>query len=872
MKLYKNAKDVKEALLNGEEVVVNDWSANINDQDEVEIWDPKGSGVAASLMVLDKVVDDFMKMAQMPDKDKKPIKYPATEDPKKVLGPDSSEDKPWVDPKVNKQPPVQGEGSDTDLGADTSEDSPWSDPSVNDRPNPEVDQGFQMPETGLGPDTTQNPVEWEDKLTGPAEFRMAKALAVDEAQGPHRVCASLEKSDLGIFIIGSIVRRNGTELSKISDELQNVFGLHQDEAFWNQVTDLFMNSKAAQAALDWADELSQVPSSPEDLGEVFTPDVPEVGDIYEVLMSDNWGALTIDNIIKRHGGSMEGLEAMAQDFSEFFGQGEPVEFWQNVALHALEKSQESLDFADELKPSPGVGDLGEVFSPVGSIVDTFDQAPEPGRVYADYQELVKASPSEQILKDIADPDKWAANRQLEKLAEEKTPKEEEVFKNVKKQKQRDRTQVGEEAGAPGTGDGGDGGGASASCGKEAVRIKENWGDYSRDLEAESMEELYHGVRSLGQDEDYDWGRYRGVGPDDNMLPAEVVEDTNLMAEPVPTSPVSNPIEAAIKEAVDDTAKDYWTKYFGEYGEKLVTDDSGRPNRKDPHDVEVKEQPKPQNQQKVKEAQMAPGGGPQTEAPSTPEGQGDPAIPAPPGPGAPPPEAPQKAPGAGDEGLKALGWAPEDIQAMSPQDKENVLKIQLKKPGVGAPAGPAPGAPKAPTPLPPKDPSVAPQGGPVPLPVDQKPMVPGAPTAAREAREKEDALKVKKAFGMLTAQAPVETAPMPPAPNNPGAQPVQAPPTNPQAPAPVDPAAEFDPMAEDGISAELAAFDIYRQIQEENVSASSPNEVPVIKAQKLVQRLLSEVGMPVIEARSLFGLAKDQSFTKLFASLIKRERG
>jgi hypothetical protein len=37
MKTYKSAKDVKKALLQGKEVVINKWSALINAKDEVEI-------------------------------------------------------------------------------------------------------------------------------------------------------------------------------------------------------------------------------------------------------------------------------------------------------------------------------------------------------------------------------------------------------------------------------------------------------------------------------------------------------------------------------------------------------------------------------------------------------------------------------------------------------------------------------------------------------------------------------------------------------------------------------------------------------------------------------------------------------------------
>lgn len=171
---YRTSKQVKQALLNGIEVKINRWAALINKNDEVEIWDPKGKGVVASLAHLDRAVVDFYRMAQgIPDKMPKPVTYESTPSGSGPLGDDSSQDKPWTDPKVNKQPVMSGPTSDPDLKDDTSQDAPWKDPKVNTRPQPNKGRGG-LPDTDLGKDTQKNDVEWEDKLTGPEVFRMAQ--------------------------------------------------------------------------------------------------------------------------------------------------------------------------------------------------------------------------------------------------------------------------------------------------------------------------------------------------------------------------------------------------------------------------------------------------------------------------------------------------------------------------------------------------------------------------------------------------------------------------------------------------------------------------------------------------------------------------
>jgi len=70
------------------------------------------------------------------------------------------------------------------------------------------------------------------------------------------------------------------------------------------------------------------------------------------------------------------------------------------------------------------------------------------------------------------------------------------------------------------------------------------------------------------------------------------------------------------------------------------------------------------------------------------------------------------------------------------------------------------------------------------------------------------------------------------------------------------------MAQD-MSPESSALQVYNEIMEQEVKASTADQVPALKAQILVQRLLTEVGMPINEARTLFGLTKDKGFNTLF---------
>jgi len=64
MSSIKSFKDVKTAILNYEKVNLNGWTSYINNEEEIEIWNPKGEGVVSKLSFIDRVVIDFIKNAQ----------------------------------------------------------------------------------------------------------------------------------------------------------------------------------------------------------------------------------------------------------------------------------------------------------------------------------------------------------------------------------------------------------------------------------------------------------------------------------------------------------------------------------------------------------------------------------------------------------------------------------------------------------------------------------------------------------------------------------------------------------------------------------------------------------------------------------------
>jgi len=324
-------------------------------------------------------------------------------------------------------------------------------------------------------------------------------------------------------------------------------------------------------------------------------------------------------------------------------------------------------------------------------------------------------------------------------------------------------------------------------------------------------------------------------------------------------------ERAEKEAVDPEAEQYWEGYMGDYGKQLTEGDTGKP-KPDTKDKGKKKDKKKADlndpgYQKRKAAYLRARREAQAGAPLA-----EPTTPAPtPAPGAPPaggapaappaPAGPAKPealpPGSGDSGLQALGWTAEDIALLDEEDKKKILQIQLNKPGTKKKPltpGEKPGVPEPKAPTPPTPAAPAPGGVP-------KPMTP----AARQRLAKLILRKVNRRK-LLSQAAPEPAAPMTPAPPTPDAgAPGAAPPTPPAGAEATLP--EFD--AGDGSSEEERALQLLSDVQEMEVSATTPEQVPSLKASFLARKLLTELGMTVQDAKKLYGLGSQRGLTSLF---------
>lgn len=457
-------------------------------------------------------------------------------------------------------------------------------------------------------------------------------------------------------------------------------------------------------------------------------------------------------------------------------------------------------------------------------------------------------------------------------------------------------------------------------GKDARRtagpkIREHWhgdGGYERGLEAESAEELHALTMALGGDE-VDWSRFKPKQPEG--APAEV----EAQDVPAPSSPTSAPAPTAKRradvggevEAVDEGAKDYWQGYMGEYGKDLSKGDTtskkpekgrfehGGPKKK--NDVGIKARREAYFRARRLAQMAAPQAQPAAPLPAPGGAPGGAPVPAAPG-GAPAPTGGPKPPaaapggaapglpaGTGDSGLQALGWTAEEIGLMDDEDKQKILQIKLKKPGTKAKT-PAPGAPK------PGGPGAgpgAPPGGPG-APAPSSPTAPGAgpagpgitppspggalmspSAAARLANLILRKINRRRLLGQQVQpqqQAPAAPAAPAPAPKAPAAPAEQGagPEFNPPPGTPASPKAPAAPGAggggqgmSDGVGDEVSAFKILSEIQGQNVSATTAEQVPALKASIFAQRLLTELGITVSEAYDLFGLSRSKSLTSLF---------
>lgn len=294
-----------------------------------------------------------------------------------------------------------------------------------------------------------------------------------------------------------------------------------------------------------------------------------------------------------------------------------------------------------------------------------------------------------------------------------------------------------------------------------------------------------------------------------------------------------------KQSVDEKAKDYYSKYMGDYGKKMTEKD-------------VTDGPEKQKRQRgPKKGQATPPAAPPAAPPQ--EGPTPPTKPPldPNAAPAAPAKTPAMKPGMGDAGLTALGWTATDIQSMDDEQKQKILQVKLNKPGTQPPkpttapkAPAAPGAPAAPT---------APAA-------PAAPEVPETPVAGPKARRRAQAAPAmpNQAPQSAPQSAPKAGPAAPPQPENTPAQP----PAGASKPLP-----EFAPNeepTEDQNDAETQAFTILSEVQRLPVEAASPQEVVTLKTQALAQRLLSEAGMSIKEAEKLYGVGQ-KGLASLFRS-------
>lgn len=767
-----NSKIVKATLLKDQPVKANGWKISITAKDNVKVTAPDGTAKSASFMKLEGMVDFFCKKAGgIPNTTPKPKSYPKAPKGGDVLGPDSSTKEPFKKPKVNTQPKPEGKKSDPSLGADSSTNEAFPQPQINYRPQPQIGTGG-LPDTDLGPDSsTRNPVWAKSAMKQGFDGNSIIEVITDNIYDLD--------DDLYVAIVHDSSSMTPSGVVAIASDEQTAL-----EDAYDGLRDW------AEQSIDWEEleaDAEEYGMNPNDLlTEAFDGQVNPIT-LQELLES-------IDEI---------GNEFNKEKFADFLEEVETDEE-NNLMDEDIDYEREDVDFRNK----------------ESAIKDTFAEPKVP----QSYLQLKNASPEEALLKDIGDDEKWRANQELADMDKKpgkgpkcdgKGPKKDTAKKPFNSEEAAEREE--------------------GMRGKGALSIKENWGetgDYGRNIEAESPEELYHLVRSFDQEDDYDWSKSSPRQPRDvteTELPDEDVRASEDMPQESRIEAVRRRKALKRRKAVDGDAKSYWSDYMNDYGKELTEDSKGVLDRKDP-----------KKDKKEKKAQDAGGLPPQTEmAPSAPAPAGPAEAPATPA------EKPKPSAGAGDEGLKTLGWTDEDVKVMTPEQKQQIMQIQLVKPQPGAPAPVAPAAPAKP----------AKPAKPAPAPQAPAPVAP-APVQARKKREASDKKKIKNAFKRLKSQAvpsqgapatPTGPAPAPSAPAE-APKPSTAPATE---SAPATPATPVVDAVADA-SPEGQVFTIYNEVLNQDVEASSPTEIQAKKVNELMRRSLSEIGVTPEEVKKIFG--------------------
>jgi len=878
----KTASEIKDLLLNGEEVSLNGWVSRINASDEVEIIDPSGEGYACRLAHLERAVGDFMKMAGgIPEKMPKPISYPATKSPASILGPDSTSNSPWSDPKVNQTSVPKGKKSDPKLMGDTSTDSPWSDPRVNTRPEEPHGKGG-LPNTELGKDTTRNKTKWAEKSYIPSETNKDHYdPTVNEAPGLNtgEEPSSPEEFFKGAAIVDSFEGRENRgpsyrELVAASPSA-NLLRDISDPYKWNmnRVLDKLASPSSEEKAVKdlkknpdvdnpWAVAWAQKNDAVKDPSEKKRESASkQAGPMVNPSMKESWGA---NGEYSRH------LEVeSAQDLHKLVMAlgGEGVE-WES---------------ADPANKQPMTAD------PTG-------QAPVATPLAQDTQQMAAAKRGQAVRKEPGyDPT-------MDPFADEPTQDEHqqgEMYEDPTMQLvDQDLEELGPEDFAP----------TSYPAQKEDPS-NDPWSDLSKDQskkfnvdgEQFSYDEAKNYLQdSMGID-------FTKMSPEDtNSFMKEVLQVAakRLIAKVKATGEIvirgiddmkfasysdavhfiinecdhGMIITAGLKTSVDEAAKSYWKDYLHSYGEDMAKNDRGNKSRKDEgksdkFEPKVDETPEPENKgSKVEEfkskasskrAQSMPPGGQispsDTKAPAAP-GTPGPAIPNA-GPAAPA----QPKPDAGNEGLKALGWLDTDINLMGPEDKQKILQVQLKKPGTSNPS--ATPTPNQPAPTPPGPKPVAPAA-----PAPKTPMPGAMPGSPAPVPAGPIAASFREVMNILAQTVPIPTQ-APAAPTAPAAVPgaekkkddLTAPPTDPALATPQS--GDFTPQENFEADEARVISNALIETIGTDVQASTTTELVTKKIELLKRKIFEALGKAIPDAEILerLGISRGKNLDSLFKS-------
>ena len=825
-KLTKN--QVKASLLEGRKVTANNWEISINERDEVVIFPPKGNGFSATLAHLDRAVDDYCKKANT---EKPGVSSRRPRRSEVTVGPDSETENLLKSPSIKRYDIPSG-GVKPDMVPGSESDQPYT-PKPRDKSpeaGPAPGEGG-MPSTELGSDSE-----------GDIKFgRHVKAIIPDDtfdnmASDPSLDEATVEEllditesepnrdnyEDL-LHILSNLDAPWALDLVQEIDLVSWVTKHRNDykdyESFSDFVADVFsrINQALTQTAYSDIEESERGIMGKHHIRDTFA-DGSDLTDYYRELKAKKPSAELLKDITNER-------KWVANN--------------QSIHPKGGEKKKATLFYnTNPLYGDEGPHEAANKEELADMMADHFDTWADEELDEIEYQREMDESLSP--LSDI-EYDQYKA-KIINRMRREFMDGLEEVSNG-----RESNFKLGERK-------------------KAGPKLREKWddaGSYHRDIEAESPEELHALTRAFGGEE-VDWSSFR---KEPDPVEAEESMDEVVARRRTPLRRLKR--SQADIEAVDDKAKDYYDKYFSDsdYGKKMTKDDITDKRKRNRDKDEKKDKlsrkrraqaaPAPAPRQPAAPQAVPPSPGAPTSAPAAPAAEG-----APPTPGTPKPKAPAGAdlkPGAGDAGLQALGWTPEDIQLLDEDDKQKILQVQLNRPGTKPPA--TPGAPPkgAPAPSGPSAPMAGPAPGPAPAPgapaspaapAPQKPVP--APVAAKMARDILKKIKFRKAQRMLLGQEIVTTE-EPAAPVAPPAQ---------------SPMPEFQSKPSEGDTGENTidqrAFQILSEVQQMPVQATTPESVPPMKAQELSRRLLTEIGMPIEEAKTLFGVSKsNQGLISLF---------